>query len=73
MDRKDIHNESMRLGHDAAWELDWERAAGYYNKALAEMPGSVEAMKALGLARDSMGDKQSGAGSQDITGQADQY
>jgi hypothetical protein len=40
----------MRLGNCAPWELDWERAAGYPSTALAEMPGSVEAMNALGLA-----------------------
>ena len=45
-----MYEESMRLGRNAAWELDWERAAGCYTKALAGMPGGVEAMNALGLA-----------------------
>lgn len=48
--RQDLFEESMRLGHSAAWELDWDHAAGYYQKALAEFPESPDALNALGLA-----------------------
>jgi len=48
--RQDLFEESMRLGHSAAWELEWDRAAGYYQKALAEFPESPDALNALGLA-----------------------
>jgi len=48
--RQDLFEESMRLGHSAAWDLDWDRATGYYQKALAEIPESPDALNALGLA-----------------------
>jgi tetratricopeptide (TPR) repeat protein len=48
--RQDLFDESMRLGHTAAWELDWERAVGYYRKALAEFPDEATALTSLGLA-----------------------
>ncbi len=48
--RQDLFDESMRLGHSAAWETDWDRAAGYYQKALAEFPESPDALNSLGLA-----------------------
>jgi len=48
--RQDLFEESMRLGHSAAWDLDWDRATGYYQKALAEFPESPDALNALGLA-----------------------
>src|SRR3970282_70801 len=36
--RQDLYDESMQLGHSAAWDLQWDRAIEYYNKALAEIP-----------------------------------
>ena len=48
--REDLFEESMRLGHSAAWELDWEKAIEYYRKALAESPDDPSALTSLGLA-----------------------
>ena len=28
----------MNLGHSAAWDQQWDRAAAYYRQALAEFP-----------------------------------
>ena len=39
-DRVELFEESMRLGHSAAWDLEWDRAAEYYRKALALRPVS---------------------------------
>ncbi|MGD8760517.1 MAG: tetratricopeptide repeat protein, partial [Anaerolineales bacterium] len=48
--REDLFKESMRLGHSAAWDLDWEKAIEYYRKALAESPDDPSALTNLGLA-----------------------
>jgi len=48
--REDLFDESMRLGHSAAWDLQWERAIGFYRKALAEFPDNPSALTSLGLA-----------------------
>jgi tetratricopeptide (TPR) repeat protein len=48
--REDLFEESMRLGHSAAWELQWERAIEFYRKALAEFPEDPTALTSLGLA-----------------------
>jgi len=48
--RQDLFDESMRLGHSAAWDLEWDRAIMYYRKALAEFPDDDSALMALGLA-----------------------
>jgi len=48
--RFELFEESMQLGHSAAWEQDWERAIGYYRKALAESPENPDALVSLGLA-----------------------
>jgi tetratricopeptide (TPR) repeat protein len=48
--RKDLYDESMQLGHSAAWDLQWERAIEYYNKALAEFPEEPGALISLALA-----------------------
>ena len=48
--RQDLFDKSMRLGHSAAWDLEWDRAVGYYRKALAEFPDHPDALNALGLA-----------------------
>jgi tetratricopeptide (TPR) repeat protein len=48
--RQDLFEESMRLGHSAAWELEWERAIEFYRKALAEFPEDSGALTSLGLA-----------------------
>jgi len=48
--RQDLFDESMRLGHSAAWDLEWDRAIMYYRKALAEFPEDDSGLMALGLA-----------------------
>ncbi len=48
--RKDLFDESMRLGHSAAWELDWDRSIEFYRKAVAEFPDDSTALISLGLA-----------------------
>ena len=49
-DRKDVFDESMRLGHSAAWDLQWDRAIEYYRKALSLSPDHPGALTSLGLA-----------------------
>src|SRR3989337_1861817 len=48
--RQDLYDESMQLGHSAAWDLQWERAIGYYSKALAEFPEDPRGLTSLALA-----------------------
>jgi tetratricopeptide (TPR) repeat protein len=48
--RDDLFEESMRLGHSAAWEQQWDRAIEFYRKALAEFPEDSSALTSLGLA-----------------------
>jgi tetratricopeptide (TPR) repeat protein len=48
--RQDLFDESMRLGHSAAWDLQWDRAIEFYRKALAEFPDNANALTSLGLA-----------------------
>jgi tetratricopeptide (TPR) repeat protein len=48
--RQDLFDESMRLGHSAAWDLQWDRAIEFYRKALAEFPDDPNALTSLGLA-----------------------
>jgi tetratricopeptide (TPR) repeat protein len=48
--RDDLFEESMRLGHSAAWEQQWDRAIEFYRKALAEFPENSNALTSLGLA-----------------------
>jgi tetratricopeptide (TPR) repeat protein len=48
--RDDLFEESMRLGHSAAWEQQWDRAIEFYRKALAEFPENSSALTSLGLA-----------------------
>ncbi len=40
----------MRLGHSAAWDLQWNRAIEFYRKALAEFPNNPNALNSLALA-----------------------
>ncbi len=48
--RQDLFDESMQLGHSAAWDLEWDRAIKFYRKALAEFPEDTDALTSLGLA-----------------------
>lgn len=49
-DRKEVFEESMRLGHSAAWDLQWDRAIEYYRKALSLSADHPGALTSLGLA-----------------------
>jgi tetratricopeptide (TPR) repeat protein len=40
----------MNLGHSAAWDQDWPKAAEFYIQALAEFPDHPLALSSLGLA-----------------------
>lgn len=48
--RQDLFDESMRLGHSAAWDLEWDKAIEYYRKGLAEFPEDSTALSSLALA-----------------------
>ena len=48
--REDIFQKSMNMGHSAAWDQQWERAAGFYRQALEEFPEHTGALTSLGLA-----------------------
>jgi tetratricopeptide (TPR) repeat protein len=49
-DRQEVFEESMRLGHSAAWDLQWDRAIEYYRKALSLSADHPGALTSLGLA-----------------------
>lgn len=49
--RQDLFDESMSLGHSAAWDLEWQKAIGYYRKALVEFPENTNALTSLALAQ----------------------
>lgn len=49
-DQLKLFEESMRLGHSAAWDLKWDRAIEFYRKALVQLPEDPGALTSLGLA-----------------------
>lgn len=49
-ERQQHFEESMRLGHSAAWDLEWDKAISFYRKALALSPDHPGALTSLGLA-----------------------
>ncbi len=40
----------MNQGHSAAWDQDWQKAASFYDQAVAEFPENPLALASLGLA-----------------------
>ena len=42
--------KAMDMGHSAAWDKLWDRAAGFYYQALEEFPDNSMALLSLGLA-----------------------
>ena len=42
--------KAMNAGHSAAWDQDWQKAAGYYSAAMDEFPDHPQALTSLGLA-----------------------
>jgi len=53
---KDAFQKAMNQGHSAAWDQDWEKAAGFYTTALEEFPNNAQALSSLGLALFEMQD-----------------
>lgn len=49
-------HKCMNAGHSAAWDQDWQKAAGYYSAALDEYPDHPLALSSLGLAYFEMQD-----------------
>jgi tetratricopeptide (TPR) repeat protein len=47
---KELYQQAMNKGHSAAWEQDWEQAAGFYQQALDEIPDNPQALASFGLA-----------------------
>lgn len=47
---KEAFQKAMNQGHSAAWDQDWDNAAGYYSRALEELPDHPQALSSLGLA-----------------------
>jgi tetratricopeptide (TPR) repeat protein len=49
-------HKAMNSGHSAAWDQDWQKAAGYYSAAMDEFPDNPLALSSLGLAYFEMQD-----------------
>lgn len=47
---QEAFNLAMNQGHSAAWDQQWDRAAGFYRHALEEFPTNPTAFSSLGLA-----------------------
>ncbi len=50
-----LYREAMSQGHSAAWDMDWERAAAFYLKALKVKPNDFAALTSLALAQYELG------------------
>lgn len=48
--RQIVFQQAMNQGHSAAWDQQWEKAAGFYRNALEEIPDQPQALTSLGLA-----------------------
>ena len=57
-ERDEVFQKAMSEGHSAAWDQQWEKAAGAYRKALEEIPGHPKALTSLGLALFELQDYQ---------------
>ena len=42
--------KALNQGHSAAWDQDWQKAAEFYDLAVAEFPENPLALSSLGLA-----------------------
>jgi len=49
-ERQERYKQSMNQGHSAAWDLEWDRAALYYQQALDEIADDPKALANLALA-----------------------
>ena len=55
LENADRFNNEMGLGHTAAWDQDWEKAADHYRQALEEKPDDPKGLVSLGLALYELG------------------
>lgn len=55
-EREKRYQEAVNLGHTAAWDQDWERAASYYRQAVSEKPEEPKALNNLALALFELGE-----------------
>ena len=55
---QDAFKKAMNAGHSAAWDQEWQKAAGFYSAALDEFPEHPLALSSLGLAYFEMQDFQ---------------
>ncbi len=46
---RQIYEQAMNMGHQAAWDQDWDRAIAAYGRAVKEMPEDPAAHNSLGL------------------------
>ncbi len=53
---QDRFKKAMSQGHSAAWDQQWNKAAEFYQQALAESPENPNALTSLGLAYYEMED-----------------
>ncbi len=47
---EDVFQKTMSMGHSAAWDQQWDKAAEAYGRALDEFPDHPKALSSLGLA-----------------------
>ncbi|MFW5772457.1 MAG: tetratricopeptide repeat protein, partial [Phototrophicaceae bacterium] len=47
---RELYQQHMNAGHDAAWNHEWAVAISAYSKAIREFPEDAEAHTSLGLA-----------------------
>lgn len=62
LEQQNRFEEEMRLGHTAAWDQDWEKAADHYRLALDEKPDELNALVSLGLALYELGSYEQSIG-----------
>jgi tetratricopeptide (TPR) repeat protein len=53
---QEAFHKAINLGHSAAWDQMWDRAASFYRQALEEFPDNPSALANLGLALYEMKD-----------------
>jgi tetratricopeptide (TPR) repeat protein len=47
---KEAFQKAMNQGTSAAWDQEWDKAAGFYSAALREFPENTQALSSMGLA-----------------------
>ncbi len=61
VDIERTYQAAMDAGHEAAWEMNWEKAAEAYRRALEAKPDDYLALISLGLALYSLGEWEEAA------------